>query len=404
MTAISPAGRRALWAYRFFMGTSNAQFTRGVFIVYLVAHGRSLFEMGLLEACFHASRLIADVPLGSLADRLGRRAVITAGLLAGAAGAALMLATPLWLLVVSFALQGLGWAGQRGADSALLYELLDDLGRSELFARETGRAMGLGFAVLALTTFVGGAMYEHLYWLPFVAHALAVAGASWFVWRVPESPQPVDRRATMAGTIVAGWRVLRRRRHLLNALLFGALVNAGVTAVSIFSQDFFAGLGLKPTAVSLVIGFITLVAAGVSAVAHRLTALGMTRAMLIAAVLFASGLLGMYSARPWFAIVGYYCVFLTIDLIYPLLSQVVNDATDNAVRSTVLSFGGLIGGLATTVSFVVTGSVVASFGYTWVFAGLLVLSLPLFGILLRSRPGAGPAVGARTPVTSGDQL
>ncbi|MBC3840468.1 MFS transporter [Streptacidiphilus sp. 4-A2] len=77
MSGMSPAQRRALWAYRFFMGTSNAQFTRGVFLIYLVAHGRSLFQMGLLEACFHASRLLTDVPLGSLADRIGRRAVIT---------------------------------------------------------------------------------------------------------------------------------------------------------------------------------------------------------------------------------------------------------------------------------------------------------------------------------------
>ncbi|MBC3840467.1 MFS transporter [Streptacidiphilus sp. 4-A2] len=313
-----------------------------------------------------------------------------------------MLATPLWALVIAFGLQGVGWAGQRGADSALLYELLDDMGRSEQFARETGRAMGLGFAVLALTTFVGGVMYEQLYWLPFVAHAACVAAASWFVWRVPEPPLSAQRRATMVATVTAGWRVLHGKPHLLNVLLFTALVNAGHRR-----QHLQPGLlrrhGPAPDHGEF---------------HHRLHHPGgrgslrrrpppgrarVTRAMLIAAVLFALGLLGMYSEQPWPAVIGYYCVFLTIDLIYPLLSQFVNDATDKEVRATVLSFGGLIGSLATTVCFVLTGSVVAAFGYNWVFAGLLLLSLPLFGLLLRSRPGAGPAAVPRTPVVSGEQ-
>lgn len=386
MSDLSTRQRRALWAFRFFIGGSSAQFNRGVFLIYLAARGHSLFQLGLFEGCFWTARLLADLPLGAVADRVGRRMTISFGLLASAAGAVLMLAGPVWLLVIAFALMGTGYAGQRGADSALLYELLSDADQKDRYAKETGRAWAMGFGVLALCTAVGGVMYQWSHQLPFYAQGVACAATVWFVWRVPEAARSsASRGASIGRTMLLGWQALRGRRVLLNMILFSSLVTGGVTAVSIFSQNYFAKLGIHPAVVSVIIGFGTLLASGISMVAYKLKALGVTWAMLASATMFTAGLAFMYSGVQAPAVIGFYFVYLTIDLVYPVLGQYVNDTTADEIRSTVLSFGGLAGSIVTIPAFVLTGAIASDEGYSWVFIGLLLISLPLFALPILGR-------------------
>ena len=50
-----------------------------IWVLYLGAKGMSLVEIGLLEAIYHITSLIFEVPSGAVADLLGRKKTITVG-------------------------------------------------------------------------------------------------------------------------------------------------------------------------------------------------------------------------------------------------------------------------------------------------------------------------------------
>jgi MFS family permease len=83
----------------------------GIFPLFFAAHGLSIERIGVVKAVYPATWGLLQVATGALSDRLGRRGLITAGMLVQAAGLWLTVLLPAygaWL--VGAALQGLGTA------------------------------------------------------------------------------------------------------------------------------------------------------------------------------------------------------------------------------------------------------------------------------------------------------
>ena len=47
----------------------------GAWVAILASRGFSLVEIGLAETCYHAARLLTEIPSGTLADVFGRKTV-----------------------------------------------------------------------------------------------------------------------------------------------------------------------------------------------------------------------------------------------------------------------------------------------------------------------------------------
>jgi len=143
--------------------------------------------------------------MGSLADRFGRRAVFTAGLVVFTLASALCgLATSSLFLILARGLQGIGGAAMFATSLALL--------AANFSGRERGTAFGLWGATtggaVAIGPLVGGALVEGISWqsifyvnIPIGALAIAVTLA-----KVPESRNPSAGRIDIAGffTFVIG--------------------------------------------------------------------------------------------------------------------------------------------------------------------------------------------------------
>lgn len=154
----------------------------GLFMIYPVfaAYARQLPDatpamIGLALGGYGLTQGLLQIPFGLLSDRIGRKTVISLGLLLFAAGSAVAaLATSLDGILIGRILQGAGAVG-----SAIL-ALVADLTREEVRTRAmamVGMTIGLGFVVaIVIGPILAGAIgVPGIFWLTAVLAAIAIA-------------------------------------------------------------------------------------------------------------------------------------------------------------------------------------------------------------------------------------
>lgn len=203
----------------------------------------SQMRVGVLFGSYAVALLAATLPVGRLADRHGRRAVMLAGLLGlGATTLLFAFAKAYWLLVLARALQGVAGAATWLPGMALL---ADHFG-----PEERGKAMGLAFAAANVGALLGppvsGFLDQHAGprapFLVGIALVLVDAAGRAFLLK--------DGERTTSGPIP--WRALLA--HPLIRAFTGAMVLAsGLWALieSTLPLHLDGKLGLGPAAIGL---------------------------------------------------------------------------------------------------------------------------------------------------------
>ena len=135
-------------------------------------HGHSLTLISLAVALHVVGMFGLSLPLGRLSDRVGRRAVVLAGLVVVALGTALVPATgDYWVTTTGLALIGVGWSGVNVAVTALIADVAPPA--------ERGRAVGVVDSVSSLASILlplaGGPLAEVVGFSGLVVVACALA-------------------------------------------------------------------------------------------------------------------------------------------------------------------------------------------------------------------------------------
>src|SRR5262249_15847815 len=175
---LAPAATQRRWAlaYGVYSAVSNLTFTHAIWVLYVASRGYSPFAIGLCEMTFHLAKFLAEVPTGIFADLVGRRASLVVAALLAFVGELLFLVPTGPLIVLSFALQGVAFAFRGGADSALLWTLVERSGATDTAEGYSTLFSRMLLAALFAQTFAvasGGALGSLLVSLPFVCAAVA---------------------------------------------------------------------------------------------------------------------------------------------------------------------------------------------------------------------------------------
>lgn len=189
------------------------------------ARGYTIGEAGLVLTAMGLGAAIAQPIGGALADHVGRRRTMVAGLLASAVTLlALGAAHGLPLLCLTAFCFGVAADVYRPASQAAIADLVDEPRRARAYALIFW-ALNLGFAV---ATLLGGVLAERGYWLLFVADAATSAGFAGIVLRMVPETRP-DRQGTEPGSF----------REVLRDRLMLALVASVVLQSIAYMQAFF---------------------------------------------------------------------------------------------------------------------------------------------------------------------
>jgi MFS family permease len=180
-------GRLSLGVATFFMSSAFSMMS-ALEVEFNARLDQTAIGFGVAFSALTIARLITQLPIGRLSDRVGRKVLIIAGLLVMApATAATGLVTSTLQLTSIRAIQGVASA----AIAAPAFALVGDLSRAGHEGQQMSiLAMGFGLGI-ALGPLIAGFLAVYSFLLPFVVGgALCLTGA-WFVYR--GAPETVHR-------------------------------------------------------------------------------------------------------------------------------------------------------------------------------------------------------------------
>jgi MFS family permease len=176
---------------------------------------------GVVMAAFFAAGVLSQYPVGRLADRIGRRPVLVAGLVAyGVASISFLLPITAPMAVGLRALQGIGAGAATVASLAMIASSVAPERRGRAFASIYGGEL----AGMAVGPLVGSILGIRYMWAMFLASGLLAFVACIPALRIHEPMADLERRAARRdadGTPVALHRV-RISRTMVGALICGA--------------------------------------------------------------------------------------------------------------------------------------------------------------------------------------
>jgi MFS family permease len=151
---------------------------------------QTAFDFGLTFSALMVSRLIFQIPLGRMSDRVGRKPLILFGLILMAPATILIgyAGTTLQLIGTRIG-QGLASAAVAGPAFAIAADLSSEGGEGRQMSIVT---MGFGLGI-ALGPLLAGLLAVHSFELPFLVGGLLCMIGAWVVYRfVPETVQQDD--------------------------------------------------------------------------------------------------------------------------------------------------------------------------------------------------------------------
>lgn len=142
---------------------ANLYFYNHIGTLYLQSRGLTMGQIGSLGSILIISSLLAEVPTGILADKIGRKWSVVIALFIQTAGEYLYLFTNnYWGFVLISALAGIGFAFASGAGEALLYDSLPKVDSHALLKRATRLNASAYLICSLIAPLIGGIIVSSL--------------------------------------------------------------------------------------------------------------------------------------------------------------------------------------------------------------------------------------------------
>lgn len=270
---------RNIRLYYLFRALSCAHVFKWFTYFYCMSRGLSVFEWMLLFTIFSVAVILFEVPTGAWADRLGRRRSMALGaLLMGAASLGYLVSHGFAAFAVCEFVFAVGLTLTSGADSAFLYDILKEAGRSEEYLRlesKAGMAKHVGLTVAAL---VGGVLAWIDLRLPYAVTAivcliaagvaLGMSGGRAAALRGRSEGEPKSR-STVFGPLAEalkkymseGTRTIRQTPALMWAILYSSMIFVIIRMSEALYQPVLKSQGFGYLAMGLVYAGLNLMAA-----------------------------------------------------------------------------------------------------------------------------------------------
>ena len=386
-------GARNVWRFYAYKLSTETWFLSAIWILYLQSRGFSLTDIGLAEAAFHLAPLLFELPSGSFADLVGRRWSLAIGSLLVAAGTAVLwVADSLPLAMLALFLHGASYSFRSGADQAFLYESLGE--RQSSYAGIFGKLLGASYLVAGATAWIGAALSDVSYNLPFALSIGVALGGVWLAVGLVDPPRESGVRVHAPGVrehIREARRVLRAQPIVAAMLVYSGGFWAAITIGGLYIQAAFSDRGLSNTVVGALVGAMLLMDALGAILAGRAGRVG-SFSLQVVVLGVVSGLLlaGTAATAIWFAVTAFLLARFTSTLIEPLLFAWFNHRLPSEQRATLLSIESWLFSLTMIFAFPLAGRLaeVQGWGALYLLCGgvAAVLSLlVLVGAVSRTR-------------------
>jgi len=198
-----------------------------VWILYFLAAGLNLEQVGLLLGVLFITQFIFEIPSSIWADRYSRRNVLILGAIFGfIANVILLLFDNFLAFILAVIFMGVSESFKSGTDSAMVYDTLINLGREKDYSKIRSKIKGIFYLGRATVSVLGVMAYAVGHRLPFLLAAI-VDVAAIFVLLLIKEPVYHKSSGVHLGQIGQGLKYLMANRGIwLIVLVFSLMLAA----------------------------------------------------------------------------------------------------------------------------------------------------------------------------------
>lgn len=350
-------------------------------------------QVGILDGMAFAIGLIAEVPSGALADKIGRRKIVMLGLVLFGGGFLIQgFGSSFAPFFVGQAVLMIGASLISGADEALFFGELNFDRNSLHWRKLVTRGSQLALVGTLLAVVVGGWLHTINPRIPWMLTGVSLIISTILIWSI-KSPQDEKKAKNFANevhnylfSIKAGFIQFKSPKLALYLPIIitvqGLFYAAGWGLLRVVLLDRFH---FDPFAGSLVIATSGLITIGILALMHKYAERMSEKRVLalISLTAAASLLLAIANIGVW----GYFVILALYageNVLYPFMSEVLNNRAEENQRATVLSVASFLRMmpyvvLAPIIGYLNTRSELQYFLVVW--AILIVAAIMLYLML-----------------------
>lgn len=353
----------------------NCRFYYPVYTILFLDFGLNMSQFALLNVTWAISIVCMDLPLGALADVIGRRRMVIIAASIMVVEMLVFACVPVggpwvfYVFLLNRVLSGAAEAFASGADEALAYDSIDPTERSEIWPRVMGRLsrwMAVGFIFAAL---IGAFVYDHdsmsrltgltltkatTLKFPIYLCVLTALGALGVALSMQEAKHEGPRLA-FREKLAASWKGVRSAGAWIWStpapmllLTLGFLLDSIVRLFYTVASNYYRYVGIAEASfgvISVAGSVLALVTSSWMEWLVKKRSAAFNFGLVIAMV--AWGLIALaHPIHGWWGIVILTPIILSMRFFQFFISHYLNEVTDSAHRATVLSFKSLSMNLA----------------------------------------------------------
>jgi MFS family permease len=351
-----------------------------IVVLFYEDNGLEMRHVFLLQAIYSVSIVVLEIPSGYFADALGRKYTLVIGTIMGFLG----------FLTYSFSygfagfliaeiVLGIGQSLISGADSAMLYDTLQESGKKDQYIKFEGRMVSIGNFAEAVAGVLGGLLAGISLRYPYYAQTLvAFIGIPAAILLIEPQKQREVIKLKFNDILKIVKYALHDHEELKWNIIFSSVIGASTLTMAWFVQPYFEMVAL-PVALFGIFWTMLNLTVGVSAIfAHKIEyKLKQTKTMLWITILIPAGYIAVSRIHALWGIGVLFIFYFVRGVATPVLKDYINKLCDSNIRATVLSVRNFV----IRIFFAIIGPFVGWYTDTFSLQAALLLSGIIFFIL-----------------------
>ncbi|MFX0116075.1 MAG: MFS transporter [Candidatus Hodarchaeota archaeon] len=339
--------------YYLFTFIRGLAFFMPIWALYLYSHGFDIFMITAMDVAFWLSMALAEIPTGTIADKVSRKVSILFGIFLVSVGITVFgLANNLWIVLCAYVIWAIGITFWSGADQAFLYDTLKSYGKEGDFQRIYGQVIFFSGLAMALSSAIGGILAIYDLRLPILLTAGTTLAAGALMLLIPEKRPPDSlTQDRYSQHVVDTVRLVARNPTVLLIFAFAVIFTAVGIIEAVFRQIYLeADLGIEVFFIGLIYSILILLSSLGGKVSFRLSDLvGEKLFLWLQAVVIALVLFSLSLAIPWLSITSILIYAFLRSTFNPFSTRIVNEEIPSEKRATVFSLLGVL--ITSTILF-----------------------------------------------------
>tara|TARA_Y100000310_G_scaffold345861_1_gene471665 strand:+ start:1414 stop:2592 length:1179 start_codon:yes stop_codon:yes gene_type:complete len=359
------------------MLTNDANFSLGVYVIFMLWIGLSLAEVSLALSAWLIFSSIGQIPSGIFADRYGYRTALLWGSIIFFFGTVLFAFGQnfYWLLIAN-SLLGFGCSMKQGADYALLYEQLQDQGKEKSYKQMAGKIDFYTNIFWVVTAVLGGLLYTVNARAPFYAEIVVAIVGIVACCLLIEPPRKV-KKVPVLRQIKNSVKFAFQTPRFSKIFIFSALIGSIAMMTFQYVQPLYVSLDIPTSYFGFIAATLFIFRAFGSWFAHKLGKFfSIDKYLVLHASVFGLFLVLMQRIDSVYYIFPVLAVFYFLRGLYsPTISTYINEKVTSDKRATMLSVNKQVLTVVAAVSVSGLGVIADKFGLQQVFFSISILSL-----------------------------